>query len=69
MQMALFDAETVASPLCSYQAPCPRKGRATYGPPMDMGEDCINRDITCLTCGARGVESRNLAAKRKGAAA
>lgn len=63
-QIAIFDADTVASPLCSYQAPCPRKGRAVYGPPEHLGE-CINRSIRCLRCGATGVESRNVEVKRK----
>lgn len=57
-QLALFEAVTVASPLCSYERkPCHKGGRAVYGQPEDLG-GCVNREITCLTCSARGEESR-----------
>ena len=47
---------TVASPICYAQGPCPRAGRAVLGPPIDHG-DCLNRAILCVTCGLAGVES------------
>lgn len=65
MQPSLFDlppvtAETVPSPLCSYER-CTRRGRAVLGPFVLMeGGDCRNRSITCLTCGCTGEQSENL---------
>jgi hypothetical protein len=49
-------ANTIASPLCLYSAPCARAGRAVYGPDQSFA-DCVNRTITCQTCGATGEES------------
>lgn len=57
-QGQLFDAPvTVASPLCIWTR-CERKGRAVYGPAVNH-DGCVNRSITCLTCGSTGEESRN----------
>lgn len=62
-QGSLFDdlapEKTVASPLCiAYFPPCKRKGRAVYGEEVSH-DGCVNRSITCLTCGVTGEESRN----------
>ena len=59
-QLSLLDSPvaevaTVASPICAYEH-CRRKGRAVLGEPVDLG-GCVNRSITCLTCGARGEQS------------
>ncbi len=67
-QIALFDADTIASPLCMYEH-CRRKGRAVLGPPWHVSEHCVNRTIECLTCGARGEQSDNLLLKRRTVAA
>lgn len=59
-QGTLFEsapATTVPSPICFYERPCPKQGRAVLGEPDDRG-GCVNRSITCQTCGATGVESR-----------
>jgi hypothetical protein len=62
MQPSLFsDPATEASPLCIYDGPCSRHGRAELGPERHVSPTCINRDIRCLTCGRTGVESQNLA--------
>lgn len=53
---------TIASPLCMYQN-CKRNGRAVLGPERQMSPDCVNRSITCLTCGCTGDQSQNLRAK------
>ncbi len=67
-QGTLFDEPaTVASPICCYQRqPCWKKGRAVLGPVERSSDDCENRSITCLTCGATGTQSTNLKAKAKG---
>ena len=48
---------TVASPLCFFDPACPAKGRAVFGPPVQV-DGAINRSIRCVTCGRIGVESR-----------
>lgn len=55
---------TIASPLC-IRDHCQRKGRCTLGPPTHPSPDCENRDLHCLTCGATGVQSRNLTLRTK----
>ena len=59
-QLGLFPLEhapaDIASPLCCYERPCPRKGRAVLGPERDL-RGCVNQSITCLTCGATGERS------------
>lgn len=58
MQLSMFaPVKTVASPICVYMPPCPRKGRAVLGEPVESRE-CINRSILCLTCKAYGVLSQ-----------
>lgn len=52
-QPSLFEP-VVKSPICSYERHCGHK--AELGEPEDLG-GCINRSITCLTCGKTGVES------------
>ena len=47
---------TIASPLCIYGAACPKAGRAVLGPPRVYAH-CVNRSITCQTCGVTGEES------------
>lgn len=65
MSLPLFecvglDASTVASPWCIYESECPRKGRCIVGAwrPVDGS---WNRDVACLSCRARGEESRSKA--------
>lgn len=56
--------ETVASPICVSDGPCKRQGRAVLGPERASEDgDCVNRSITCLTCGSTGEQSTNLKAK------
>lgn len=57
---------TIASPLCSYERPCRRGGRAVLGEPVrDADGECENRSVRCLTCGATGEQSVNLVISRK----
>ena len=55
---------TIASPLCIYEAPCEKQGRAVLGPARSFAH-CVNRTITCQTCGATGEESVSLEGKPK----
>jgi hypothetical protein len=61
------DSPLIASPLCCYESPCRRQGRARLGPVERVSADCENQTITCVTCGAIGIKSRNLAVQRKAA--
>lgn len=65
IQPLLFTDGTIPSPLCMYQPPCKRGGRAILGPPERISEDCEHRSITCLACEATGGQSRNLRRKVK----
>jgi hypothetical protein len=62
---------TVPSPLCHFDRPpdhagvwrCHRAGRAVLGRKR-VKVGCINRTITCLTCGCHGEQSENTERKR-----
>jgi hypothetical protein len=58
MQADLFapTGVIVRSPLCVRMKHC--GALAVLGEPEDLG-GCVNRSITCLRCGATGIESRN----------
>jgi len=47
----------IRSPLCIYQPVCTTPGRAELGPVIRVG-DSLNREIRCVSCGRRGIESR-----------
>jgi hypothetical protein len=55
----VYRPETVASPICCYEKPCPYQGRAVYGPDVQH-EGCVNRTVTCLKCNRTGEESVNV---------
>lgn len=62
-QPSLFADATVPSPICAYDKPCPRQGRAVIGPRVRVAPDCENQDVACA-CGRTGVVSHNLAVGR-----
>lgn len=62
-QPSLFPDATIPSPICVYDAPCPRMGRAVVGPRVASSATCEAEAITCLTCGREGARSHNLTAK------
>lgn len=68
MTLPLFDEpETISSPLCAYEGRCPKQGRAVLGAPVTVSVTCVRQTITCLTCGATGVQSTNLVAEERSA--
>jgi hypothetical protein len=56
---------TVASPLCFFDPPCPKKGRAVLGD-LEAVDGAINQTIRCVTCGRSGVSSRSTDPRRPG---
>jgi hypothetical protein len=56
-QLELEVGRLIRSPLCIYGKDCHKRGVAELGPVVRVG-DSLNREIRCLSCGMRGVESR-----------
>ena len=64
-QPALFDDfDTVPSPICVYDGRCPRQGRASIGPRVQVTENCENQTVLCFTCKRHGTLSHNLTVGR-----
>lgn len=49
--------DAVRSPICMRQKHC--GSSAVLGKPEEVEPGCVNRSITCLACGATGVQSTN----------